>query len=87
MKPVTLVLKHDGKYHTVIQNCTPEDAERWAREGYHVFQVVAFRGDWAMIHVNSKKVLSSAVVSAAAREQQTAEAEFLKLPNKGEANE
>lgn len=56
---VTVIVHKDGRHHATTENCTPEDAQRWTDEGYHVFQLATRRAQWAILHVNSNRVMTS----------------------------
>lgn len=56
----TVILNRSGLHHATLQQCTPEDATRWADEGYLVFQLAAQgRGQWAVYQVNEGKLFTS----------------------------
>lgn len=65
-KVVTVVLKKDGRHHLTLDNCSPEDARRWADEGYVVFQLAVSGKSWAVHHVNDQKVMTDQTLSAGA---------------------
>lgn len=55
---VTVVLTRDGRLHLASDRMPQADAERWADEGYSVFQIALCRPKWAVHHVNTHKVVS-----------------------------
>jgi hypothetical protein len=55
---ITVVLRRDGRHQHTIE-CSLEDAQRWADEGYTVFRFAARDERWAVNHVNSGKVVTN----------------------------
>lgn len=82
MQPVTtVVLTRDGRHHLTSKNMAQADAERWAEEGFHVFQIVARGPYYALRHVNSGEVFSTRRPGTG--EADVVQAEFLLPPPKG----
>lgn len=83
MQPVTtVVLTRDGRHHLTAKDMAQADSERWAEEGFHVFQIVARGRDWAVRHVNSGKVFDSTRLPGTGGPE-VVQAEFLLPPPKG----
>lgn len=76
---VTVVLSRDGRLHLASDRMTQADAERWADEGYSVFQIAMRRPRWAVHHVNTRKVVSDSSLMPGEGEPQV---EFLPLLTK-----
>lgn len=80
----TVVFKRDGRHHVTVEDMSPEDALRWAAEGYSVFKIGISgahpKALWAVQHVNSGKIMDSWHTSGC----DPADSEFLLLEKKGE---
>ena len=64
-KVTTVILKRSGEFHLATEKISPEDAQRWADEGFHVFQLIARGKTWALHYVNDSKVFTNLSVPAA----------------------
>lgn len=56
----TVVLRKDGLHHVTVKGMSAEDAHRWAESGFNVFQLAVAGREWAVHHVNSGRVMTSA---------------------------
>jgi len=61
---ITVVLQRSGAHHMTSDKVTPEDAKRWADEGFHVFQLIARGKTWAFHYVNDSKIFTNLSVPA-----------------------
>lgn len=63
-KVVTVIVQRDGKHRLTTEQCTPEDALRWADEGLMVFQIAVRRSQWAVYQVNNRRLFTDATPSS-----------------------
>lgn len=72
-KIITVVLQRSGSHHMTSEKVTPEDARRWADEGFNVFQLAARGNSWALHHVNSGKVFTDQMQLTPSDEERAAD--------------